>query len=103
MVGKFIAKNINDNRTVLALPTPLSSDFIMLRSFIEMGQYGSRILRDDRYFVSLSCKLTYSIQRIKQHNRDEFNFFSDFAAKLLNTFEATNVPVLNTDENFLLK
>ena len=71
----------------------------MLWSFIEMGEYCSRLVRDNRYFVILSGKLTDSFQRIKPHNRNEFNFFSDFAAKQLNTFEATNVPILNTDED----
>ena len=81
----------------LALRTPLGSDFIMLRSFIETGKDCSRLLGHNSYFVILSCKLTDRIQRIKQHNCDEFNFLSEFATKQLNTIETTNFPVLNTD------
>src|SRR4030066_626040 len=68
-----------------------------------MGEYCSRLFRDNGYFVILSCKLTDSIQRIKQHDSDEFNFFADCAAEQLNTFKATNVPILDTDKDFLLQ
>lgn len=74
----------------------------MLRAFIEMGEYGPRLVRDEGGFVIFSCKLTHGIQRFKAHDRDEFNFLAGFAAQQLNVFEAGDVPVLNADEDLLL-
>ena len=68
-----------------------------------MGEHGPRLRRDNGCFIILSCELTDSVQRIKHHNRDEFNFSADFAAEQLDPFEATNVLILNTDENLFLK
>jgi len=91
-------------RQAASTPTiPLCSDLIVLRSFIKMGEYCSRLRRYNRSFVVIPCKLTYSIQRVEQHNRNEFNFLSDFATKQLNTCESTDMAGLNTNEDFLLK
>lgn len=54
-----------DKHSILALPAPLRSDLIVLRSFVKMGEYRSRLIRDNGYCVILSCKLTDGIQRIK--------------------------------------
>ena len=62
----------------------------MLRSFIETGKDCSSLLGHNSYIVILSCKFTNIIQRIKYHNRDKFNFFSNFAAKQLNAFKTRN-------------
>ena len=61
-----------------------------------MGEDRSRCLRNNGYFVILARKLTNSRQGIKSHQRDEFNFYADFAAQQLNTLEARNVPFLNS-------
>jgi hypothetical protein len=75
----------------------------MLRPLIETGKDGSRLLQDNRRFVILSRELADGVQRIKLHDRDEFNFFSGFAAEQLNIYKTANAPVQNAGENFLLE
>lgn len=75
----------------------------MLRLFIKMGEYFPRLLRDYGYFVIFACKLTDSVQRIEQHDGDEFNFLTDLTAKQLNAPEAANVAILNAGEDLLFE
>jgi len=75
----------------------------MLRSFVETKEDRSRLVRDNGRLVILSCKPAHGVQRIKQHNRYEFNLSADFAAKQLNILKAAKSPILNPDEDFLLE
>jgi hypothetical protein len=68
----------------------------MLRSSIEMGEHCPGFVRNNRYFVILSGKLTNRIQGIKQHNRNEFDLRADCSSKKLNILKAADVAVFST-------
>ncbi len=75
----------------------------MLRSGIKMGEYRPCFLWNNSCFVILTRKLADSIQGIKQHDRNKFDFVSDVSPKQLNALKAANLPVLNADEDFFFE
>jgi hypothetical protein len=56
-------------------------DFVVLRSRIKVGQHRSRLLRDHGCFVVVAGKGAHGIQRVKQHDGDEFDFVAGLAAQ----------------------